>query len=184
MYSHKEGNLMTIRKWFMNVVMVAFATGTLVLGSVPQATAETLKVKIFNHVTKLERIPIADVEGHFVSLSVREGVAVFENGDWAWQKIIQTVDGVKGNSTLESYWTFTFLDGATIMGRSKGTVEANQQGVVTRAKINSDVIGGTDRFQGIKGTMRNVTKLLPPEKGELGQKAVSEATITYTLSAK
>jgi len=174
-----------MRRGFIGLVIVSIlATGIVIMGSVPQAIAETLKLKMFNHVTQLEAIPVADVEGHAVSLSVREGVAVFENGDWAWQKIIQTTDGIKGNSTLESYSTYTFLDGATIMIRSKGTVEANPQGVLTAAKITSDVIGGTGRFQGIKGRMTNVTKLLPPEKGELGQKAVSEGTLTYTLPGK
>jgi hypothetical protein len=174
---------MAIRRGFIGLASI-LVIGICLLGSVPQVTAETLKLKMFNHVTKQEAIPIAGVEGHVVSLSVREGVAVFENGDWAWQKIIQTTDGVKGASTLESYSTFTFLDGATIMIRSKGTVEANPQGVVTAAKINSDINGGTGRFQGIKGTMTNVTKLLPPEKGESGQKAVSEAILTYTLPGK
>ena len=176
---------MAIRRCFIGLAIISIVViGICLLGSVPQATAETLKIKTFNHVTKMESVPISDVEGHVVSLSVREGVAVFENGDWAWQKIVQTTDGVKGNSTLESYSTFTFLDGATIMIRSKGPVEANPQGVLTAAKLNSDIIGGTGRFQGIKGTMTNVVKLLPPEKGELGQKAVSEAVLTYTLPGK
>jgi hypothetical protein len=45
-------------------------------------------------------------------------------------------------------------------------------------------VQGTGRFQGIQGTMTNITKLLSPEKGELGQKAVSEAILTYTLPGK
>ena len=160
------------------------AIGILFLGSVPQVNADTLKLKAFNQPTKQEAIPIADVEGHVSSLQVREGVAVFENGDWAWQKIVQITDGIKGNSSLESYSTYTFLDGATITIRSRGTVEANPQGVLTAAKINSDITGGTGRFQGIKGTMTQTVRLLPPEKGELGQKAASEAILTYTLPGK
>ena len=176
---------MAIRRGFIGLAIVSIVViGIVFLGSVPQATAETLNLKSFNHVTKSEMVPVADVEGHAVGVSVREGVAVFENGEWAWQKIIQTSDQTRGAGTLESYSSFTFLDGSTIRLRSKGTFGATPQGVSSAAKITGDIVGGTGRFQGIKGTYTNSTKLLPLEKGELGPKAVSEGTLVYTLPGK
>lgn len=78
---------MVIRKCFIGPSIVSiFLIGIWLLGPVPQATAETLHYKTFSHVTKSEMVPIADAEGHFIGVLVREGVAVFGNGEWAWMK--------------------------------------------------------------------------------------------------
>lgn len=78
---------MAIRRCFIGLsILSILGIGIWVLGSVPQATAETLEFKSFNRVTKQETVPIADVEGHIMRLQAREGVAVFENGELGWQK--------------------------------------------------------------------------------------------------
>ncbi len=161
-----------------------FVVGILMIGSVPQATAEMLNFKAFNHVTKAEMFPVADVEGHVVGVSVREGVAVLENGELGWHKITQSSNFIKGAGTIDSYFVCAFLDGSTFIVRTKGTVEATPQGASTVAKATGDIIGGTGRFQGIKGTMTISAKMLPPEKGELGPKALSEHSLVYTLPGK
>ena len=158
--------------------------GIVFLGSVPQATAETLNVKAFNHVTKTEMVPIPDVEGHVFGMTEREGVAVFENGELAWHKITQSHDLIKGAGTLDTYFVCTFLDGSTFIFHAKGTVEATPQAVSSAAKTTGDIIGGTGRFQGIKGTMTVSVKLFPPEKGELGPKSLGEISLVYTLPGK
>ena len=153
-------------------------------GSVPEATAETLNLKFFTHVTKMEMVPISDVEGHFIGVSVREGVTVFENGELAWVKAALILDLTKGAGTFDSYATYTVTDGSTFTVRNKGTMEATPQGVSLGAKRTGDIIHGTGRFQGIKGTITSSTKLLPSEKGEMGGKALSEGTLVYTLPSK
>jgi hypothetical protein len=176
---------MVLRRRFVGVAIVSiFMIGVWLLGSVPQASAETLNFKMFNHVTKQEMFPIADVAGHVVGVAVREGVAVLESGELGWHKITQSLDFIKGAGTLEAYLTYTFLDGSGFTVHTKGTVEATPQGVSSAAKITGDIIQGTGRFQGIKGTMTTSVKLLPPEKGELGSKALSEASVLYTLPGK
>lgn len=176
---------MALRRCSTGIVSASiFLVGIWLLGSVTQATAETLNFKMFNHVTKVEMFPIADVPGHVIGVAVREGTAVLENGELAWHKITQSLDLIKGAGTLESYLTCTFLDGSTFTLRTKGTVETTPQGVPSTAKITGDIIHGTDRFQGIKGTAMISVKLLPPEKGELGGKALGEVSIVYTLPSK
>ena len=161
-----------------------FVTGIWLLGSVPQATADTLTFKIFSHVTKAEMVPIADVEGHVISLTVREGAAVFENGEWAWIKATQTRDLIKGAGTSDVYETITFLDGSTLTFRMKGTLEATPQGATSAAKWSGETTHGTGRFQGIKGTVMTSSKVLPPEKGEPAGKSLVEGTLVYTLPGK
>jgi hypothetical protein len=173
---------MAIRRCFIGLAIVSIlGIGIWVLGSVPQATAETLNFKSFNHVTKQETVPIADVEGHIIRLQVREGVAVFENGELAWHKSSYFYNYVKGAGPGESYGTYTFLDGSSIIVHGKGVIEATPGAVPSAAKWTTEIIHGTGRFEGIKGTLKASTKLLPAEKDEPTGKALSEGTIVYTL---
>jgi hypothetical protein len=152
---------MTTRRYFIGLAIVCI----FVLGFALQATAETLNFKMLTHGTKAEMVPIADVEGHVIGVSVREGVTVFENGDWVWTKGSFMHDMIKGAGATDAYFTFTFLDGSTFIARAKGTAEATPQGVISAYKWTSDIINGTGRFQGIKGTITFSSKFLPPEKG-------------------
>jgi len=134
--------------------------------------------------TKAQVVPIADVEGHVLIVSEREGAVVFETGEWAWLKGAYIHDAVKGVGPLDGYATYTFLDGSTLTTHTKGKTEATAQGVSPLVQWTGEIINGTGRFQGIKGTLTISTKLLPVEKGELGPKAFSEMTLVYTLPGK
>ena len=183
--TRKGEKVMAIRRGFIGLaITTVLVVGICLLGSVPQATAETLNYKGFNHATKAEMIPIADVEGHVITVSVREGVTVFGNGEWAWSKATLVSDMIKGAGPFDQYATLTFLDGSTMTTRTKGTFEASPQGVASGAKWAGDIIGGTGRFQGIRGTITSSGKILPLEKGELLPKALTEGTLVYTLPSK
>jgi hypothetical protein len=176
---------MALPKRFMGLASVSiFVIGFVFLASVPQATAETLHYKTFSHVTKSEMVPIADAEGHFIGVLVREGVAVFGNGEWAWMKGAYIRDTIKGAGTGDSYLTYTFLDKSTITVHRKGAMEATPAGDTSGSKWAGDVIHGTGRFEGIKGTVTSSSKILPPEKGEPVGKGLSEGALVYTLPGK
>ena len=164
-------------------IAIIFAMSIWPLGSVPEATADTLKFRFFNHITKTESFPVSDVEGHFIIPNIREGAIILENGELGWVKGILIFDSIKGAGTVDMYSTWTLQDGS-IIARSKGTVEATPQGLPSTAKFSGDVIHGTGRFQGIKGTVAISVKLLPPEKGDLGPKSFGEVTLVYTLPSK
>jgi hypothetical protein len=177
---------MAIRKSFVSLVGTTILVMSIwLLGSLAQAAAETMTGKAFNHVTKMEVFPVGDVEGHVFAVVVREGVTVFQpGGGWAWHKSIVINDLVKGAGTSDQYLTTTFLDGSTITTHTKGTLEVAPGGVPPAAKFTGDIVAGTGRFQGIKGTQTISVRLLPPEKGELGGKALGEGTMVYTLPGK
>ena len=168
----------------MWVLLRVFIIAAWLLGSVPQAMTETLNFKWFNHITKYEGAPIPDAEGHLVGFWVREGVVIFESGELAWSKAIGFFDQTKGAGTFAQYGIQTFQDGSTITTYSKGTTLATPAGVSSAAKRTGEIIHGTGRFQGIKGTMTSSSKLLPPEKGEPGGKSLGEGTFVYTLPSK
>ena len=57
-------------------------------------------------------------------------------------------------------------------------------GVYTEAGWTSEIIKGTGRFEGSKGTHTGKAKFLPVEKGEAGPKGIGEGTYTFTLPSK
>ncbi len=125
-----------VTKKSMWIVLSILMLAAWLLGSIPQATAETLNYKLFNHVTKMEMAPIADVEGHSVSLVVREGVIILENGELAWVKAVMMRDFIKGAGPWDMYSTWTFQDGSTIIARTKGKTEATPAGVSSAGQVD------------------------------------------------
>ena len=154
-----------------------------VLGSAIQAEAETLNYKFYTWVIRGENNPIGDVEGHFLISHVRGAFYVFENGEIATVTTVITGDIIKGAGSFMQYVTIKFADGSTIIIRSQGTVGA-AAGTTTAGGWTSEIIKGTGRFEGIKGTQSAKAKYLPVEKGEAGPKGYGEGTITYTLPSK
>jgi hypothetical protein len=161
-----------------------FVIGIWSIGATPQVVAETLSYKFLFPVTQREMIPIGDVEYHGVGLLVRQGAVFLENGEMAWGKSVVLFDMIKGAGPFDQYSTLTFQDGSTIITRTKGTSEATSTGVSTAAKWTGEIIKGTGRFEGIKGTGTSTARLLPPEKGELAGKSLGEGTLNYTVPKK
>ncbi len=176
---------MAIRRFFTGLAVGSiFVIGIWLLGSVPQAMAETLNFKWLAHVTQSETFPLPDIEGHAVGFTRFEGVMTLENGELAWIKAVVLGDMIKGAGTLENYRRMTFQDGSTITDHTKGTQQATLAGVPLGAERTGEIIHGTGRFQGIKGTVTTSSKRLPLEKGELAGKVLGEGTFVYTLPTK
>ena len=164
-----------------NSIWVLFAIlviSGLVLGSAIQVGAETLNLKFYSYVVKAEKDPIGDVEGHIMGVEVRKAFVVLENGEVATGNSVNIFDFTKFSGPFSAYSTFKFSDGSTIILKNQGTVGATSGGWM------SEIIHGTGRFEGIKGTATAKTKYLPVEAGELGPKGYGEGTLTYTLPSK
>jgi len=166
------------------VLFGILAISAWVLGSAIQAGAETMNYKLYTYVTKQEVVPVGDVEGHVMVLTLRRSFLVFENGEVATVNAVITSDTVKGSGTFMQYVTMKFPDDSTIIVKSQGTVGTPAAGTYTSGGWASEIIKGTGRFEGIKGTVTSKAKYLPVEKGEPGPKGIGEGTITYTLPSK
>ncbi len=148
-----------------------------ILGSTIQAEAETLKFKAYTYVTKAERASVGDVDGHTMGFSIRRAFIVFENGEVATQISVGTSDTIKGSGPSLQYQTITFSDGSTIIIKTEVTVAGTAPGAPTSAKLTREIIKGTGRFEGIKGTGTSTVKYLPLEEGEAGPKGIGEGSI-------
>ncbi len=162
----------------MWVLIGVFVISAWILGSVVQAGAEIMNFKFYTWGIKGEMIEIPDVEGHVVGLGVRGSFLVSEDGEVATSEAVIFRDFTKGAGTLLQYVTMKFQDGSTIILKSQGMVGGPD------AKWESQIIKGTGRFQGIKGTGTSKAKYLPLEKGESASKGYGETTLTYTLPFK
>jgi len=171
-------------KKFMCILLGILVTSAWVLGSANQGKAETLNFKAYTYGIKSEIIPIGDVEGHQLIFNVRRGFFAFENGEVAIINNVTVNEEVKGGSSLTGYSTLTFADGATIIIKVQGTLGLGVPGAHALGALRSEIIKGTGRFEGIKGTTAAKYKYIPPEKGEPGPKGIGEGTMNYTLPSK
>ena len=170
-------------KKFIVVFVGLFILISWLSGFSPNATAETLKGKGVGAIGKFEMLPVGDVENHNIGLNTREGMVVFENGEVATTKAIAVWDIVRnGSGWAKGYITFTFIDGSTI------TTNFNQQYAPAKAegsaqydtKITGDILKGTGKFEGIKGTISTTTTQMKAEKGESAGKSISDMILTYS----
>ena len=167
--------------WVLFSVLLISA---LILGSTIQVGAETLNFKFYSYASKGDRVSVGDSEGHAMILSVRKNFIVFENAEIATANNVLTGDLIKGKGTFVQYITITFPDGSTIVVKEQGTLEGTAVGSNTSASTTGQIIKGTGRFEGIKGTRTGRGKYLPVEADESGPKGYGEGTLNYTLPTK
>jgi hypothetical protein len=135
----------------------------------------TMNYKFYTYAIKGEDVPVGDVEGHIVGFGTRGSFYVFENGEVATVTTVVTIDVIKGAGTLMQYATLKYGDESTIIIKSQGTIGESAAGWA------SEIIKGTGRFEGVKGTQTAKAKYFPTEKGEAGPRGYGEGIITYTL---
>jgi hypothetical protein len=151
-----------------------------VLGFITQAGAETLKSRSVATATKAEQIPVNDEPGHILVMQIAEGLALFENGETAKMRVTAVADTApgKGGQAIV-YAIYTFGDGSTVVTRSQRLMVADKSGTVS-AKATGEIIKGTGRFEGIKGTVSGSSTNYLPSEGE-AMKVLSDHTWTYTV---
>ncbi len=165
------------KKFLMLFIILSLA------GFLTTASADTLKGKGVSSVSKVEMFPIGDVENHNIGVSTREGMIVFENGDVATAKTVAIWDQVRGGTGwAKGYVLWTFVDGSTILNNFHQDVAPAKSGgsFQSDTKVSGEIIKGTGKFEGIKGTMTSSTRVLKIEKGELGGKNISEIVFNYS----
>jgi hypothetical protein len=175
---------MNITTWgFMGILIIAICFFL----PVASTMAETLKFKVSNVATKVDSYPVGDVDGHNIIFVIRDGLFVLEDGEIGSFKALVNIDFTvgKGGSYL-GYFILTFLDGSAIVGTFQpATLYPDPEGKVSsNSKGSGEIISGSGRFKGIKGTQTFTSKVLKPLKGEIQGKGYGEFTLTYTLPPK
>ncbi len=154
-----------------------------VLGSAHQSVAATMKCRNATTLTKSEAIPVSDEEGHELRLQIFQGLAFFDNGEIAKLRshIISDTMPKKSGQAI-TYHIYTFEDGSTIVARNQRLMVPDKSGNPS-ATVTTELIKGTGRFEGIKGTGSATAKSFPGS-GEEATRSTAEFTFTYTLPTK
>jgi len=123
----------------------------LLLVPATQARAKSEKVegRAITQITKMHVIKVGDVDGHVIGAFERRGLG-FINGEVTTYLNRGMFDYIKGKGTAEGYTTYTFEDGSTTVAKFQGTVTPTKDKRST-AKGTYSYIGGSGRFEGIKG---------------------------------
>ncbi len=151
-----------------------------IFGFAVQAGAETLKGRVVFVVTKDQRTPVDFEEGHALGLQTWEGLAFFENGEIAKGRSYGLFDGSPKGVQMIGYSIYTFDDGSKIVTRGQRIV-----GEGGSSKAPGEIIKGTGRFVGIKGTSVYATgKQFPRSSETEADRVYSDVTLTYTLPTK
>ena len=174
---------MAAKKTFLVLLGLFFITAGL-LGFVNGVGAETLKLQVPNVVTKVEPFPVENIEGTVILPLIRDGLFVSENGELGSIKFIGTACNTAGKGgPFSGYIEYIFGDGSTILGSMAGTFWPDpERKLAGIQKASGELIMGSGRFKGIKGTLTMTGKLLKTIKGEIASKTYNEIILTYTLS--
>lgn len=155
----------------------------LVIGISSEATAETLKGKGVSAVSKIERLPVGDTENHNIGLTAREGMILFENGEVATTKAMAMWDMIgPASGWAKGYVQFIFLDGSTIHSNFHQQIlpPTGGEAIQYDSKITGDIVKGTGKYEGVKGTFTTSSKQIKAEKGEPAGKLISDVVINYS----
>jgi hypothetical protein len=177
---------MAATKKSMWVLIGLFIITAWLLGFVIEVQAETMKCRSSGNTVKREVIRIPDVEGHTITIGMRDGLAIFEDGEVASYKAFSASDTIPGKGgRIQVYALFTFVDGSTIITSCQQVNEPDPEGKFAQhSKIKGEIIKGTIRFEGIKGSISGEGKQVKAEKGELAGKSTFSYIFTYTLPSR
>jgi hypothetical protein len=171
------------RKRSMQIFVGCFVIAASFLGFVIEAKAEIMKCRSASIYVKDEAMPVGDLEGYTLGMQMREGVSFFENGEIAnFKNYLISETRAGGMGQLIGYTFYTFADGSRIVVRV-GSQSVRDASGAWSSKATNEIIKGTGRFEGIKGTTCTTAKSPPPVKGEY-RKVIQDTTFTYTLPPK
>jgi hypothetical protein len=156
-----------------------------ILDSAIPAGAETMKCRSAGIMVKREFMPVPDIEGYALAMGLRDGLAFFDDGEVVPFKAYSTSQVMGAQSVSQGYISFSFVDGSTIITSFSQINQPDPAGKFgALVKFTGEILKGSGRFEGIKGTMSGEGKLFKPGKGELSGRSTNDWTITYTLPTK
>jgi len=165
--------------WVLFSILVILAW---VLGCVVLVGAETLKCRNAGTAVKDERIPVADEEGHALGLQLGQGLGFFDNGETAKMTNYNIYDRRKTGGQVIGYTIYTFDDGSQIITKFERLLVPDKSGNPS-AQVKAEIIKGTGRYDGMKGTISGTGKNFQGDK-EVPTRYFNDVTFTYTLPTK
>jgi hypothetical protein len=127
-----------------------FASAGVVMASLAHAQdlGNSRRVQGTAEVTTVE---VGDVPGHVVGVVEFKGLTFFADGEIATHSNPATFDLTDGSGPHQGYVIHYFDDGSTSIERYQGEARLSVDGRRTIVEGSFECIGGTGRFEGLKG---------------------------------
>ena len=140
------------KRWRHLGVPGVLTIAALLLLFIAQGGAEVTKESGRNvyHVAKAEVIKVDDVPGHVIGIVDFRGLSLLDTGEVATYTSKVMFEYTNGNGTHWGYSQTTFEDGSVTRTKAQGTTTALPNGF-SEFKGTYSYIGGTGRYEGIKG---------------------------------
>jgi len=154
----------------------------------PEVAAETRKYKISIYLTRMEWATIPTLEGQGYWLAEFKGTTFWDDGEISAYSGAAIGDSYMGKGLAQNCITHTFADGSTIVSKNKYmNITAPDGKTAVLEDITGEIVKGTGRFAGIKGTIAAKGKRLTPISSGLKDTrgdTVAEGSMTFTLPSK
>jgi hypothetical protein len=161
------------------IALVAVITALLVV-SVTQAWAATMKFRIVMFHKNVQIIKVGDIEGHIMAVGELTGLASLDTGEVAVATLSAFADYIKGTGIAQGYVRLSFEDGSTIDYKYQHTTEAQPDGKASLFKSKSvEITQGSGKYLGIKGEGSFTGKRVAPLGG--GAQLFLDTILTYSL---
>jgi hypothetical protein len=100
---------------------------------------------------KVTTVEVGDVPGHVVGVVQFKGLTFFADGEVATHSNPAMFDLTNGSGPHRGYVVHYFDDGSTSIERYQGEARLSADGKRTVVEGSFECIGGTGRFEGLKG---------------------------------
>jgi hypothetical protein len=127
--------------------LVALALATPALAQA-QDLGTSRRVQGTAEVTTVE---VGDVPGHVVGVVEFKGLSFFADGEVATHTNPAIFDLINGSGPHQGYVVHHFDDGSTSIERYRGEARLSADGKRTVVEGTFECVGGTGRFEGLKG---------------------------------
>jgi hypothetical protein len=130
--------------------LVSFMAAGVAMASLAQAQdlGTSRRVQGTAEITSVE---VGDVPGHVVGVVEFKGLTFFADGEVATHTNPAMFDLTDGSGPHQGYVVHYFDDGSTSIERYQGTARLSADGKRTVVEGSFECIGGTGRFEGLKG---------------------------------
>lgn len=128
-----------------------FATALCSLFAGTAIADETLKYRTILHITASQSIPVADVDGHALSVNSGQGLGFLPDGAIVRTSFVSTTDYTHGSGTATVYWNAVFPDGSALWIKNAAGGQATAKGDATEFSVPATIVSGKGKYAGIAG---------------------------------
>jgi hypothetical protein len=126
--------------------------GALALAAPAPAQAQDLGTsRRVQGTAEITSVEVGDVPNHVVGLVEFKGLTFFADGEIATHTNPATFDLTNGSGPHQGYVVHHFDDGSTSIERYRGEARLSADGKRTLVEGTFECVGGTGRFEGLKG---------------------------------